>query len=176
MIFWLLWSVSCWTLLQLHRWTIKALHSRYLQHLGRFINLCDLFVLDLNHSDQWNTLLSAGGEIFRSTNMATLLGSSCIQSFWSSSVCNSCPNPGSIFLNSLQSNLLSDLYYLGLKFLDLFRSESFRFFMLCYHFQFDSIYLDLSFFWLDPSLFLCFGHLQGTTHVLLARSSATSWV
>ena len=54
--------------LQVHRWTIKALHSGYLQRLGRVVSLCDLFVLDLNHSNQWNTLLSAGGEIFRLTH------------------------------------------------------------------------------------------------------------
>ena len=53
---------------------IEALHSRYLRCLGRVFNLCRLFVLDLNHSDQWNTLLSAGGEIFHLTNLVTPLG------------------------------------------------------------------------------------------------------
>ena len=33
------------------------------------INLCPLFVLDLNQSDQWNTLLSVGGEIFQLTEV-----------------------------------------------------------------------------------------------------------
>ena len=46
---------------------IEASHSRYLWRLGRVFNLCPLFVLDMNHSDQWNTLLSIGGEIFQLT-------------------------------------------------------------------------------------------------------------
>ena len=45
--------------------TVIALHSGYLWHLGRVFNLCPLFVLDINHSYQWNTLLSVGGEIFQ---------------------------------------------------------------------------------------------------------------
>ena len=52
---------------------------------------------------------------------------------------NSYPNLGS-FSNSLQSDLLSDLVYLVLKLPDLFRSESFRPFMLCF---FYSIYQPL---------------------------------
>ena len=56
------------------QWTIKASYSRYLQRLGGVINLCDLFVLDLNHSNQRNTLLSTRGEIFQLINLATLLG------------------------------------------------------------------------------------------------------
>ena len=161
--------------MQVHRWTIKALYSRYLQCLGRFFNICPLFVLDLNHSDQWNTLLSAGGEIFQLTNLVTLLGISCIQLFWSSSVYNSCMNPSSIFFNSFKWDLLSNLYYLGLKFPDLFISESFRFFMLFYHFQFDNIYLDLVFFDLIHHSLFCFGHLQGTAVMLCTRSGATAW-
>ena len=155
---------------------IEALHSKYLWHPGRVFNLCPLFVLDLNHLDQWNTLLFVGGEIFQLTNMVTPLGNEVVyHSFWSSSVCKSCPNLSSFF-NSLQSDLLSDWLRLGLKPPDMFRSESFWYFMLCFHTQFNSICLDIAFFWLDPSLFLCFGHLQGTTHVLLARSGATAWI
>ena len=45
-------------------WPLEASHSRCLRRPGRVFNLCPWFVLDLNHSDQWNTLLSAGGEIF----------------------------------------------------------------------------------------------------------------
>ena len=83
------------------------------------------------------------------------VGESSIQLFWSSSVCNSCLNPGFVFFNSFQSDLLFDLYYLGLKFPDLFRSELFRSFMLCYHNQFDSIFLDLVFSYLiHHSLFV----------------------
>ena len=54
-------------LLQVHKVTIKSLYYSYLRHLGRVFNLCILFLLDLNHSYQWNTLLSAGGEIFQLT-------------------------------------------------------------------------------------------------------------
>ena len=49
--------------------TIEASHSRYLRHPGRVFNLCRSFVLDLNHSGQWNTLLSAKGEIFQLTTI-----------------------------------------------------------------------------------------------------------
>ena len=81
------------------------------------------------------------------------------QLFWSSSVYNSCPNPGSVFFNSFQSDPLFDLYYLGLKFPNLFRSESFQSFMLCYHIQFNSICLDLVFLDLIHHSLFCFGHL-----------------
>ena len=132
--------------MQVHRWTIKALYSRYLQRLGRVLNLYPLFVLDINHSDQWNTLLSAGGEIFQLTNLVTILGNRYMyQLFRFSSVLNSCPNPGS-FSNCLQSDLLSDLVNLGLKFPNLFISESFRPFMLCFHTQSSSFFLDLVLF------------------------------
>ena len=87
---------------------------------------------------------------------------------------NSCPNPGS-FSNSLQSDLLSDLVYLGLKLPNLFRSELFRSVVRCFHTQFNSIFPDLVFFCLDPSFFLCFGHLQGTAPMLCMRSGATAW-
>ena len=96
------------------------------------------------------------------------------QLFWSSSVYNSCPNLGSFF-NSPQSDLLSDLVYLGLKLPDLFRSESFRSFMPCFHTQYSSIHLDLVFFWPNPSFSLCFGHLQGTAPMLYMKSGATVW-
>ena len=69
---------ACWSILHIHRVTIEALHSRYLWRIGRVFNLSPLFFLDLNHSDQWNTLLSAGGEIFQLTNLATPLGNSCV--------------------------------------------------------------------------------------------------
>ena len=78
---------ECLSLLQVHRVTIEASHSRYLRCPGRVFNLYPSFVLDLNHSDQWNTLLSAEGEIFQLTNMATLLGNRYMyQLFWSSLV------------------------------------------------------------------------------------------
>ena len=93
------------------------------------------------------------------------------QLFWSSSVCNSCPNPSSIFFNSLQLDLLFDLHYLGLKFPDLFRSESFRSFMLCFHTQFNSIFLDIVFSDLIHRSFF-FSHLQGTAPMLCTRSVA----
>ena len=164
----------CWSLSQVHRVTIEALHSRYLRHLRRVFNLCPLFVLDLNHSDQWNTLLSTGSEIFQLTNLATSMGNRYMyQLFWSSSVLNSCPNLGS-FSNSLQSDLLSDLVNLGLKLPDLFRSESFQSFMPYFHTQSSSIHRDLVFFWLDLSFSLCFGHLYGIEPMLCTRSGATT--
>ena len=164
----------CLIFFKVHRVTIEASHSRYLRPPGRVFNLCCSFVFDLNHSDQWNTLLSIGGEIFQLTNLATPLGNrDMYELFWSSSVLNSCLNPGS-FSNSLQSDLLSDLVNLGLKLLDLFRSESFQPFMLYFYTQSISLYPDLVFFWLDLSFSLCFGFLQGTAHVLLARISATA--
>ena len=61
-------------LLQVHRVMIEASNFRYLWRLGRVFNIYPIFVLDLNHSDQWNTLLSAGGEIFQLTNLVTPLG------------------------------------------------------------------------------------------------------
>ena len=47
--------------------------------------------------------------------------------------------------------------------------------MLYFHTQFNSIFLDLVCFWLDPSFLLHFGHLQGTTPTLCTRSGATTW-
>ena len=153
----------CLSWLQVHRVTIEASHSRYLRRPGRVFNLCPSFVLYLNHSDQWNTLLSAEGEIFQLTNLVTLLGNrDMYQLFWSSSVLNSCPNPAS-FSNSLQSDFLSDLVHLGLKLPDLFRYESFWPFVLCFYTQSSSFDLDLVFFWLELLFSLCFGILQGTT-------------
>ena len=113
---------------------------------------------------RWNMSVNKSGDS---------AGEWCIQLFWSFSVCNSCLNPLSIFFNSFQSDLLSDSYYLGLKFPDLFRSESF-FFMLCYHIQFDSIYLDLVFFDMIHCSLSFFGHLQGTAIELCTRSGATA--
>ena len=65
---------------------------------------------------------------------------------------------------------------LGLKLLDLFRSESFRPFMLYFYTQSISLYPDLVFFWLDLAFSLCFGFLQGTVPMQWARSGATSWI
>ena len=97
----------CWSLLQVHMVMIEALHSRYLWHLGRVFNLYPLFVLDLNHSDQWNTLLSTGGEIFQLTNMATLLGNSYIN-------CFDLPQSATLVLIQAPSSspLFSQIYFL----------------------------------------------------------------
>ena len=149
----------CLIWLQVHRVAIEASHFGYLWRPGRVFNLCPSFVLDVNHSDQWNTLLSAEGEKFHLTNLETLLGNrDMYQLFWSSSDLNSCPNPGS-FSNSLQSDLLSDLVLLGLKLPDLFKYESFQSFVLCFYTQSSSFDLDLVFFWVDLSFSLCFGIL-----------------
>ena len=108
--------------------TIKALHSRYLRRPGRVFILCRSSVLDLNHSDKWNTLLSIEGEIFLLTNLATPLGNRYMyQLICSSSVLQLCS-----FSNSLQSDLLSNSLDFGLKFPDPSRSELFRPYMLSF--------------------------------------------
>ena len=150
---------ACLIWLQVHRVTIKASHSRYLWCPGRVFNLCRSFVLDLNHSNQWNTLLFK--KVKYSSRQIWWL-------HWGIDICiswsdlpqffNSCPNSGS-FSNSLQSDLLSDSVNLGLKLPDLFRSKSFWPFMLCFYTKSISLYPDLVFLWLDLSFSLCFGIL-----------------
>ena len=126
---------------------ISTVTRESLQHLSSICSGSEPFrpVEHLAICRRWNIPANKSGDS---------AGELVFQLFWSSSVCKSCPNPGSVFFNSFQSDLLSDLYYLGWKFPDLFRSESFRFFMLCYHFQFDSIHLDLVFFIYSIILFL----------------------
>ena len=48
--------------------------------------------------------------------------------------------------------------------------------MLCFHTQFNIIFLDLVFPNLIHCSFFCFGHLQGTAPMLCTRSGATSWI
>ena len=87
---------------------------------------------------------------------------------------NSYPNLGSIS-NSLQSDLLFDWVNFGLKLSNLFRYELFQLFMLFLTINPSIFALILSFSDLICHSPLCFGSIQGTALMLLARSGATAW-
>ena len=166
---------ACLIWLQVHGVTIEASHSRYLRRPGRVFNLFLSFVLDLNHSDQWNTLLSAEGEIFLLTSLETLLGIRYMYLlFWSSSVLQLLSESRLLLqLSSVRSTIwLSPFKFETSRSIQIW---AISIFMLCFHTQFSSVYLYLVFFWLDPSFSLCFGNLQGTTPTLCTRRGATAW-
>ena len=169
----------CLCVWSVYRYTgsLSKWHSRCLRHPRKVFILCRSLICSGSEPFRpEEQLMSVEGEIFLVTNLATPLGNEIYINWYDlPQFLNSCLNLGSIS-NSLQLDLPFDLVNFGLKLSDLFRSELFWLFML--------------FFTINPSIFsliwsfsdlifrspLCFGFIQGTTHVLLARSGATTWV